>query len=114
MINANIKYDLCKPANEYWNPDELKFILSSDNFPLLRMFDELCGWNETKQYGENSITIVCQYNSQIFKLKDLALRLCSLSEDKLRGGIYGDCVVPRSHFADKCRKEDVKNEAYRK
>lgn len=33
MINANIKYDLCKPANEYWNPDELKFILSSDNFP---------------------------------------------------------------------------------
>lgn len=24
MINANIKYDLCKPANEYWNPDELK------------------------------------------------------------------------------------------
>lgn len=84
MINANIKYDLCEPANGYWNPVRLKFTLASESFPLLRMFDKLCGWNETKQYNGNSIMIVCQYNSQILKLKDLALHLCRLSEDELR------------------------------
>lgn len=84
MINANIKYDLCEPANGYWNPVQLKFILSSESFPLLRMFDKLCGWDETKQYNKNSIIITCQYNSQILKLKDLALHLCHLSEDALR------------------------------
>ena len=97
MIRAKISYDLCQTDSHY--PMELQFKLVSDSMALLRYFDESCEVSH-KEYANNSIVITCEFNSQIYRLKDLALHLCSFNEEELAGGIYGTKVVYNSHFAD--------------
>lgn len=104
MIKSVIKYDkiaMCDSTSNT-NSNGLIFELKTASLSLLRFFDESTdGWNRHKECLPNAIRIACEFNSQIDKLVDLALRLRKCDEEELCGGIYGSHVIHNSHFATK-------------
>ena len=104
MIKSVIKYDKIAMGDSTSgaNSNGLIFELETASLSLLKFFDESTeGWNSHKEYLPNAIRIACDFNSQIDKLVDLAIKLRNCNEEELCGGIYGRRVIHDSHFATK-------------
>lgn len=104
MIKSVIKYDkiTMDDSTSGANSNGLIFELQTPSLSLLRFFDESTdGWNRHKEYLPNAIRIACQFNSQIDKLVNLAIKLRKCDEAELCGGIFGRRVIHNSHFATK-------------